>query len=80
MFFTDGESDQPICLYELGRNLYKMMVRFPEDYPERIIVSCNKNYKRAFDVKIQTLLAFSENDNGWLPNLIEDSNATMHAS
>ena len=80
MFFTAGESDQPICLYELGRNLYKMMIRFPEDYPERIIITCDKNYKRAFDVKVQTILAFSENNNGWKPNLIEGSDISVHAN
>ena len=57
-----------------------MMIRFPEDYPERIIITCDKNYKRAFDVKIQTMLAFSENNNGWKPNLIEGSDISVHAN
>lgn len=79
MFFTDGESDQPICLYELGRNIYRMMIRFPDDYNERIIISCDKYYKRAFDVKIQTQLAFSEDINGFTPNIIEYADAHTHA-
>lgn len=79
MFFTDGESDQPICMYELGRNIYRMMIRFPDDYAERIIISCDKNYKRAFDVKIQTKLAFSENKNGFTPNLIAHADVSVHA-
>ena len=80
MYFASGESDQPICLYELGRNLCKMMSRFPDDYPERIIISCDKNYKRAFDVKIQTMLAFSENQNGWEPNFNDKGDIAVHAA
>lgn len=79
MFFTDGASDQPICLYELGRNICKMMQRFSDDYNERIIISCDKYYKRAFDVKIQTKLAFSDDANGFTPNIIEYADAHTHA-
>lgn len=80
MFFTGGDSDQPICLYELGRNLCRMMARFPDDYPERIVISCDPNYKRAFDVKVQTLLAFSENQNSWEPNFNEKGDIAAHAT
>ena len=29
MYFAGGESDQPICMYELGRNIERMKQRFP---------------------------------------------------
>lgn len=77
MWFSGGESDQPICMYELGRNLQRMMSRFPDDYQERILISCDPEYKRFQDVKIQTELAFSEG--GKIPNIIEKVDARMHA-
>ena len=79
MYFTAGESDQPICMYELGRNVCRMMQRFPNDYPERILVTCDSKYRRAQDVKIQLKLAFSENGSGWMPNLIEGADPVRHA-
>jgi hypothetical protein len=57
MYFSGGESDQPICMYELGRNLERMKQRFPDDWWERIIITCDANYKRVSDVAIQTALA-----------------------
>lgn len=61
MFFTSGESDQPICMYELGRNLMTMHVKFPEDWENRVVVTYDSNYRRAKDVEVQTKLAFSGN-------------------
>jgi hypothetical protein len=61
MFFCGGESDQPICMYELGRNLMTMHVKFPEDWENRVVVSYDSNYRRAKDVEVQTKLAFSGN-------------------
>ena len=57
MFF-DGtaKSDQPICFYELGRNIERMKQKFPKDWWMRIIVSVNSNFKRSNDVIIQTSL------------------------
>lgn len=57
MYFSGGESDQPICMYELGRNLERMKQRFPEDWWKRIIITCDSGYKRVNDVVIQTSLA-----------------------
>ena len=57
MYFSGGESDQPICMYELGRNLERMKQRFPHDWWERIIITCDGHYKRVNDVVIQTALA-----------------------
>lgn len=57
MYFSGGESDQPICMYELGRNLERMKQRFPDDWWKRIIITCDANYKRVYDVVVQTSLA-----------------------
>lgn len=37
MYFCESESVQPICMYELGRNLIRMQQRFPDFY-NRIII------------------------------------------
>jgi hypothetical protein len=58
MYF-DGptQSDQPICFYELGRNLERMKTKFPENWDKRIIITVNYQFKRTADVVIQTMLA-----------------------
>lgn len=56
MYFSSGESDQPICMYELGRNLCRMKERFP-DYEDRIVISVEYEYKREKDIEVQTSLA-----------------------
>lgn len=63
MLFLDSNSDQPICFYELGRNIERMKQRFPRSYDYRIIVSCDSKFKRRQDVEIQTKLA----TNGVIP-------------
>lgn len=60
MYFAGGESDQPICMYELGRNIERMKQRFPESWEKRIIITCDKQYKRMNDVLIQTALATND--------------------
>ena len=57
MYFCNDESDQPICMYELGRNIVRMQMRFPTDWQKRILVACEDGYKRENDVHIQTGLA-----------------------
>ena len=57
MYFSSGESDQPICMYELGRNILRMQMRFPADWQERIIITVEGEYRRKHDVLIQTELA-----------------------
>ena len=57
MYFAGGESDQPICMYELGRNILKMRYEYPNTWTERIVITCDMNYKRLNDVLIQTRLA-----------------------
>ena len=60
MYFCNGNSDQPICMYELGRNILRMQNRFPNDWEKRIIISIEKEYKRKQDVIIQTQLCASK--------------------
>ena len=57
MCFNSSESDQPICFYELGRNIEKMKQRFPQGWEKRIVITCDKDFKRKQDVEIQTKLA-----------------------
>ena len=57
MYFAGGESDQPICMYELGRNILKMQYEYPKSWKDRIVITCNSNYKRLNDVLVQTGLA-----------------------
>lgn len=57
MYFSSGDSDQPICMYELGRNILRIQMRFPTDWEKRIIITADKDYMRYRDVIIQTELA-----------------------
>ena len=59
MYFCAGDREQPICMYELGRNIVRMQDRFPEDWQHRIIITVEEGYKRKQDVVIQTFLATS---------------------
>lgn len=70
MYFSGGESVQPICMYELGRNLVKMQVRKPIDWKDRIVISVEDGYKRKQDVIIQTELACG---NSYINTQISDS-------
>ena len=57
MYFASGVSDQPICMYELGRNIVRMQDRYPADWTSRLIISVENDYLRKQDVLIQTELA-----------------------
>ena len=57
MYFSSGDSDQPICMYELGRNILRMQMKFPTDWQDRIVISVEDGYRRKQDVLIQTDLA-----------------------
>lgn len=57
MYFCAGESDQPICMYELGRNICRMQMRFPTNWEMRLAITVEKGYKRETDVRVQTSLA-----------------------
>ena len=73
MYFCNDNSDQPICMYELGRNIIRMQNRFPNSWRDRIVVSVEDGYKRKQDVLIQLGLC--------APYLYVESNATtwLHA-
>lgn len=71
MYFCNSSSDQPICMYELGRNIIRMQNRFPNDWQDRIIISVENGYKRSQDVIIQTALCAS--------HLFVDNNVTPQA-
>lgn len=55
IYFANSPSDQPICMYELGRNIVRMHEKFPGE--PHIIVSVEDGYKRIEDVAVQTSLA-----------------------
>ena len=59
MYFCNSESVQPICMYELGRNIAKIEneYKITARWKQRIIVSVEDGYKRAQDVIIQCGLA-----------------------
>ena len=59
MYFCNSDSVQPICLYELGRNIVRMQQRFPNDWEDRIIISIENGYSREFDVIMQIKLCAS---------------------
>lgn len=75
MFFSSGDSDQPICMYELGRNIARMQTRFPTDWNKRIIISSAHDYKRINDVRIQVRLA--TNDDILVLNTLHDGNDSI---
>ena len=61
MYFAAGDSDQPICMYELGRNLISMQWKFRRTYMDRIVITCEPGYHRQQDVEIQSKLALGKN-------------------
>ena len=56
MDFSSGESDQPICLFELGRNMCRMQDK-STNWRDRIVITVENGYRRKSDVIIQTKLA-----------------------
>jgi len=57
MYFAGGDSLQPVCMYELGRNIIRMQNKYPNSWRYRIVITCDENYKRLNDVLVQTRLA-----------------------
>ena len=80
MYFANSESDQPICMYELGRNLERMKQRFPNDWYDRIIITCDSKYKRVKDVIVQTALATDNRISVDVVNGIDDSISAHYQS
>ncbi len=67
-FCNTDDSDQPICMYELGRHLV-----LHQDHPETIVIGVEPGYRRAQDVVVQSGLVESS-----LPLRISD-NLETHA-
>lgn len=57
MFFCESESVQPICMYELGRNIARIQMRFPKNWDDRLVITTEKDYSRRNDVEVQCRLA-----------------------
>jgi hypothetical protein len=55
MWFCSGKSEQPICMYELGRYL----ARFQLGRVPRIVIGCAEGYKHQLDVLMQVKLVDS---------------------
>ena len=55
-FCASKESDQPICLYELGRHL---AIRKAQNDLECVVIGIEPGYRREQDVRIQTELVNS---------------------
>lgn len=53
MWFCNASSDQPICLYELGRHL---TIRQRNNDLDSVVIGVEPGYKRERDVYIQTAL------------------------
>jgi len=58
MYFSAGESDQPICMYEYGKHLERFDQGFYRE--NEFVVTAEKGYKRYQDVVIQTSLVDDE--------------------
>ena len=57
IYFCNSSSVQPICMYELGRNIVRMQEKFPHDWQIRIVISVEDGYIRKKDVLLQSELA-----------------------
>lgn len=68
MYFCNSESDQPICMYELGRYISRMQCKYPTDWRNRVVISIEEGYKRSLDVIAQVNLC--------APRLFVDTRAT----
>lgn len=53
MYFAEGDTDQPICMYEYGKHLERHATR--NDF-KTLVVSAEPKYRRYQDVMIQTSL------------------------
>ena len=58
MYFCQSPSDQPICMYELGRHMNRLTNMYsPNEIVDHLVITVEDGYKRAADVLIQTELA-----------------------
>lgn len=56
IYFCDSESDQPICMYELGSYSRMMFDKYKRNVKNHLIINCEDGYRRTFDVHYQTQL------------------------
>ena len=56
MWYSNADSDQPICMYELGRHL----ARFANSEVDYVCIGVEPGYRRAQEVAIQTELVMEE--------------------
>lgn len=56
MYFCNSESDQPICMYELGSYSRMMKDKYMNKAVNHLVIGCEHGYKRTLDVQIQTKL------------------------
>ena len=73
MYFCNSDSDQPICMYELGRYALGFQYKYP-DWENRLIVSVEKGYRRTKDVDIQLKLGTYNSI-----SIDDDANPKKHA-
>lgn len=57
MWFSNADSDQPICMYELGMHLALRAIRGDLS---RVVIGVEPGYRREQDVRIQTALVSKE--------------------
>lgn len=75
MYFCESESTQPICMYELGRNVAKKQQN--KDGADKVIVSAESNYSRYLDVALQLFCAFGEKDGSKVMTGMKDRNVLV---
>lgn len=78
MWFCAGESDQPICMYELGSVTARN--KMVDCIADIIVVGIEPGYKREFDVKQQLSLVDSSYDDSITNNLYDHINNIIRAS
>jgi hypothetical protein len=69
MWFCDAPSDQPICMYELGRHV---ALREDRGQAHMLAVGVEPGYRRAQDVEIQVELALGGADKCLLASTLDD--------
>lgn len=75
MYFAASETSvSPISLYELGRNICRMQMRFPTDWQRRILVDIEDGYLRQQDVIEQV-----DHATGYQVTPIHHSSPKLHA-
>lgn len=77
MYFCADNSDQPICMYELGRNLALRSNDFDKAF--NCVVTVEKGYRRENDVRIQMRLAQPDKAVPFALNITKPKEPQIHA-